>query len=65
MIPYALLFVMVLISFCVGFGSELYARTKPNEKMNLGLDGIPYEEHKFYHLLKKYELQRTLALKKR
>jgi hypothetical protein len=42
-IPYALLFIMVLVSFCVGFGAELYAKTKPNEKVCLGLDGIPYE----------------------
>lgn len=33
--------------------------------MYLGLDGIPYEQHKFYHLLNKYELNRTLAMKKK
>ncbi len=42
-IPYALLFVMVLVSFCVSFGAKLYEKTKPNERVCLGLDGIPYE----------------------
>ena len=29
-VPYALLFVIILISVCVNFGSKLYLKSKPN-----------------------------------
>ena len=64
-IPYAILFVLILVTLCVDFSAELYVKTKPNQRVYLGLDGIPYEEHKFHHLLNKYELSRTLALKRK
>ena len=47
------------------YASDRYLVTKPNQRVRLGLGGIPFEENKFYNLLDAYELDRTIALKRR
>ena len=64
-LPYTILFFLLILSIIVSVISYFYYKTKPNQKVDLGQDGIPFEEHNYYHLLKPYELDRSLALKKR
>lgn len=60
-----ILFVGIILSIVVNIIGEICLKCKPNEKVTLGLDGIPVDEHKFYHLLGKYEMSRTLAINKK
>lgn len=64
-LPYMMLLVIIVVCVLIIFGSDEYFRTKPNPRVRLGLGGIPFEENKFYNLLDAYELDRTIALKRR
>lgn len=64
-IPYMILFVVVVVSIMVISASDRFFLTKPNPRVRLGLSGIPFEENRFYNLLDAYELDRTIALKRR
>ena len=64
-IPYMILLVAIIISIMVIYFSDRYFVTKPNPRVRLGLGGIPFEENRFYNLLDAYELDRTIALKRR
>jgi hypothetical protein len=64
-IPYMVLFVIIIVSVLVIFTSNRLFVTKPNPRVRLGLGGIPFEENRFYNLLDAYELDRTIALKRR
>jgi len=64
-IPYMILLVVIVVSVIVIFVSDHFLITKPNPRVRLGLGGIPFEENKFYNLLDAYELDRTIALKRR
>lgn len=39
--------------------------SKPNKSLNIGKDGIPFEEHRYYNLLNSNELNKTIKLKER
>ena len=62
-IPYLIIFFIILASLLVVAASQLFYRTKPTKALKIGKDGIPFEEHKFYNLLNSHELSRTIRLK--
>lgn len=64
-LPYMILFVIIVIFVTIIYASDRYLVTKPNPRVRLGLGGIPFEENRFYNLLDAYELDRTIALKRR
>ncbi len=64
-IPYMVLFVIIVMSIAVIYASDKLFVTKPNPRVRLGLGGIPFEENRFYNLLDAYELDRTITLKRR
>ncbi len=64
-LPYMILLVIIIVSVIVIFVSDRYLVTKPNPRVRLGLGGIPFEENRFYNLLDAYELDRTIALKRK
>jgi len=60
-----ILLVIIIVFVLIIYASDHFYRTKPNTRIRLGLGGIPFEENTFYNLLDAYELDRTIALKRR
>jgi hypothetical protein len=64
-IPYMIIFFLLLSSTLAVVVSNLFYFSKPNKSLNIGKDGIPFEEHRYYNLLNSYELNKTIKLKER